>query len=344
MVATRSRGRGTSATTTALHHTHAPPPLPTRTLALNWLQILVAPLPALLVAWAWARTGTAPPPFTAANALLGGSLALAWVASLLQGSTWLIDPYWVFIVTPCLDRFYAAACAGVSPASPRASLISGLTALWGCRLQHSYFRRERWRPGAREDWRYADMRARLPSLAWAAASAVVVYALQQGLLVGLALPHYPSRGVVGVAGVPLALWGADGVGVAAAQAGLALAKAADDQRVAYGAAPTKPAVLDAGVWAWSRHPNYVGETLFWWGLSSLAAVRGSGGGRGGSAGRHHWWVLAGAAANTACLVGVTLMTEARTARKPGRAAAWADYCARVPCWVGWRRRKAGGRR
>ena len=310
-----------------LYHTHAPPSLPVGTLALNWVQLVLAPLPAVLVARAWALGGAAPTPFTAANLLLGGSLVLGWVASLLQGSTWLIDPFWVFVITG-LDRFYAAACPGTGATSPRATLISGLTALWAVRLQHSYFRRERWRPGAREDWRYAEMREAMHPAAWAAASLVVVYALQQGLLVGLALPHYASRCVGEVAATGLAL--RDGASVVAALAGLALAKAADDQLFAYGASSKKAIILDTGVWGLSRHPNYVGETLFWWGLASLAAVRSGGGG-------HHWWVLAGAVVNTACLAGVTVMTEERTARKPGRSAAWAAYCARVPCWVGERR-------
>jgi len=30
-------------------------------------------------------------------------------------------------------------------------------------------------------------------------------------------------------------------------------------------------VMDRGVWAWSRHPNYFGNTLIWWGLFLIAA-------------------------------------------------------------------------
>ena len=43
--------------------------------------------------------------------------------------------------------------------------------------------------GAREDWRYADMRARW-GRAWPLASFFLVYLIQQGMLVGLTLPLY----------------------------------------------------------------------------------------------------------------------------------------------------------
>ena len=43
--------------------------------------------------------------------------------------------------------------------------------------------------GAREDWRYAAMRARW-GRAWPLASFFLVYLIQQGMLVGLTLPLY----------------------------------------------------------------------------------------------------------------------------------------------------------
>ena len=49
--------------------------------------------------------------------------------------------------------------------------------------------REKWELGAREDWRYAEMRARYGSL-WPLASFCLVYLIQQGMLVGLTLPLY----------------------------------------------------------------------------------------------------------------------------------------------------------
>ena len=49
--------------------------------------------------------------------------------------------------------------------------------------------REKWEVGTREDWRYADMRARW-GRAWPLVSFFLVYLIQQGMLVGLTLPLY----------------------------------------------------------------------------------------------------------------------------------------------------------
>ena len=250
--------------------------------------------------------------------------------------------------------------------------------------------------GAREDWRYADMRA-VWGKHWWWVSVVPVYAFQHALLAGLTLPLYANRCLEG----PVeAAWGGKdwaAVGVALAGAlscvgrvmvvvgaiaqcagttggrptpfpptvrwwwwvapliaprgraclrtpssqpstrpppssGLATAAVADNQlyRFVRASATLPPArragVLDTGLWALSRHPNYVGETMFWLGVAGLA-------GAGGVA-----WPAAGVVLNTACLAAVTRLTEARTAARPGRAAAWTAYVARTPCWVGLPRR------
>lgn len=44
--------------------------------------------------------------------------------------------------------------------TPRQTVSLLLLLAWAARLTHSYFRRERWIAGAREDWRYTDMKER----------------------------------------------------------------------------------------------------------------------------------------------------------------------------------------
>ena len=47
---------------------------------------------------------------------------------------------------------------------------------------------------------------------------------------------------------------------------------------AYKRDPDRGPVLDTGLWAWTRHPNYFGDACVWWGIW-LVALDGS------------WWVL-----------------------------------------------------
>ena len=52
----------------------------------------------------------------------------------------------------------------------------------------------------------------------------------------------------------------------------------DAQLAAYKRDPDRGPVLDTGLWAWTRHPNYFGDACVWWGIW-LIALDGS------------WWVL-----------------------------------------------------
>src|SRR5690606_3355347 len=62
---------------------------------------------------------------------------------------------------------------------------------------------------------------------------------------------------------------------------------ADRQLRAFVSGPKRPgAVLERGLWAWSRHPNYLGEMMFWWGLGLFALAADPGA----------YWALAGALA------------------------------------------------
>ncbi|MBE6575638.1 MAG: DUF1295 domain-containing protein [Ruminococcaceae bacterium] len=64
----------------------------------------------------------------------------------------------------------------------------------------------------------------------------------------------------------------------------------------------------AGLWKYSRHPNYLGEILMWWGVG-LSVV---------SAAPNAWWLLTGALANTVLFFAVSIpMADGRQSRKAG---------------------------
>ena len=88
-----------------------------------------------------------------------------WLVGLAQRSFWLIDPYWT-ILPPLLAHFYRAHPCAIDPAPLRGDLSLALIWVWSIRLTHSYFRREGWKFGEREDWRYTKMAEDLPRSWW----------------------------------------------------------------------------------------------------------------------------------------------------------------------------------
>jgi len=84
---------------------------------------------------------------------------------------------------------------------------------------------------------------------------------------------------------------------------IVLAFVADEQLRGFRADPAnRGRSIDTGLWAHSRHPNYLGEIVTWWGFW-LFALAASG---------RWWWTMAGAAAITVMFVFVSVpMMEKR---------------------------------
>ena len=96
-------------------------------------------------------------PFTVVNVLFFLNVCVGfWVVGLLQRSFWLIDPYWS-IIPPLIAHFYRLHASTLATVSARGDLMLIIVWIWSIRLTHSYFRREEWKFGEREDWRYNKM-------------------------------------------------------------------------------------------------------------------------------------------------------------------------------------------
>lgn len=242
-----------------------------------------------------------------------------WIIALVQRSAWLIDPYWT-LIPPLIVAFYASHPLA-EPVSARALLGFALMGVWSVRLTHSYLRREQWRLGFREDWRFAERRRRSRHFWWF--QFFYVFVAQQFMLVGLTLPYYAIHFRAAPFGVLDALLGA------LALAGIAIAHRADttldafmranEARIARG--EPKQQILEDGIWGWSRHPNYFGEQLFWWAVAGMGIALGVP------------WVVLGTALNSGVLAMVTYWTEQRMLADAARTDAFRDYRSRVPVWL-----------
>ena len=152
----------------------------------------------------------------------------------------------------------------------RASLIAAMAAIWGLRLGlHLY---TRWRAHG-EDPRYARMLGKAKEQGrYGRAALTVVFGPQAVLLFLTCLPA--QLGVLASADPapigPLAMAGA-----ALWLVGMTFETVGDAQLKAFRANPAnKGKVLDTGLWRYTRHPNYFGDTCVWWGIWLAAAEAG----------------------------------------------------------------------
>lgn len=144
----------------------------------------------------------------------------------------------------------------------RAWLVFGLTSTWGLRLAWHIHRRNARRG---EDPRYVDIARRAGRNPYRHLALVVFPA--QGLAMWVvstplqAAAHLDAGfGVLDVLG--LALW----------LVGFGFEAVGDRQLARFTADPAnRGKVLDTGLWRYTRHPNYFGDAVLWWGLFLLAA-------------------------------------------------------------------------
>ena len=246
-----------------------------------------------------------------ANACLVTALMLAtWALSLVLRNASIVDVAWGL-------GFAAIAlgtAAGSHGAPARRALVAALTLGWGLRLAGHLFVRNRGKP---EDFRYQAMRRR-----WGARFPLVslgtVFALQGVLMFTVSLPLQ----VAASAPEPAALGAWDAVGCALWLAGLFFETVGDVQLTRFRADPARAGrVLDTGLWRYTRHPNYFGDCVVWWGFFALALAT-----PGGA------WTIVGPLVMTTLLrrvSGVTLLERSLMKRKPG----YADYVARTNAFV-----------
>jgi steroid 5-alpha reductase family enzyme len=145
---------------------------------------------------------------------------------------------------------------------PRPALAAGLVAAWGLRLAAHIAARNR---GKGEDPRYRKWREE-----WGRLAAVRAY-LQVFLLQGLLalVIAAPVTWVAARGGPPLGAL--DALGALVWMAGFVLEALGDLQLRRFTRDPAnRGLVMDRGLWRYSRHPNYFGEVLQWWGLYLIA--------------------------------------------------------------------------
>jgi steroid 5-alpha reductase family enzyme len=196
--------------------------------------------------------------------------------------------------------------------SLRGLLVLGLVTVWGLRLAlHIGVRNA----GAGEDFRYRKWREEAGTSFWWI-SLLKVFLLQAVLLWIVSSPLQLAQlgggeSVTALDVLGVGLWGF----------GFLFETVADWQLQRFKKGPaTSGHVMRSGLWSVSRHPNYFGEAVLWWGIA-LLAVPGGG-----------WLSFVGPLMITFLLLevsGVAMLDTAMVERRPD----YADYIATTPAFV-----------
>ncbi|GHF29980.1 membrane protein [Kordiimonas sediminis] len=183
------------------------------------------------------------------------ALLILWCISILTGKVSFIDSFWgagfALIAATCLLHFGNIGAISL--------VTAGLTIVWGMRLA-LYLLKRFLHEG--EDKRYIRMTKGKEGLSRHFFTLFMVFGFQGALMFIISAPVMyaflkADQSLTLLSYVGIALW----------CAGIFFEWVGDYQLAAFKKNPDNAGkVLNTGLWAWTRHPNYFGDFCVWWGL------------------------------------------------------------------------------
>jgi steroid 5-alpha reductase family enzyme len=256
---------------------------------------------AFVVAWATAlAVPTDDPVWIAFWADIAATIAIFGFSVAYDNSSF-YDAYWSVAPVP-IAFYWALHPSGLEGPWLRQALVLGLVSAWALRLTFNWVRG--WDGLSHEDWRYVDKRNQSGNAYWLVSftglhmvPTLMVFAGCLALVPAVMTGTKPF-GMIDIAATALtgtAIW---------------LEAAADQQLRGFRLSnPPPEKILETGLWAYCRHPNYLGEILFWWGLFGFAI-----------AAAPSTWMWTGAGALTITLlfrfISLKLIDDRMLARRP----------------------------
>lgn len=185
-------------------------------------------------------------------------MVVLWLWQMRSGNAGIVDVGWAFAIGSL--ALYAALQSDAW--GPRKILVGGVGVVWGYRLAWHLLRDRIW--GRPEEGRYVTLRENWR--AYVERAFFIFFQAQALLAILLALPFFlalrdttPGWTVFDVAGLALWLIGVFGESLA------------DRQLVKFKEDPAnRGKTCRAGLWRYSRHPNYFFEWILWCGMATLA--------------------------------------------------------------------------
>lgn len=245
-----------------------------------------------------------------------GLMTLLWLVSLAIKNSSIVDIFWGagFVIVA-----WAAFFLTPGGYEPRKWLLCILVTIWGMRLTLYILSRNKGKP---EDFRYQAWRKE-NGAAWWWRSFFKVFLLQGIIMWIVSTPLQAAQ----LSPQPDHLTWLDYLAIPVWLIGFYFEAAGDWQLSRFKANPAnKGKVLDRGVWRYTRHPNYFGDSAQWWGFYLIALAAGA------------WWTIFSPILMTTLLMrvsGVTLLEKTLKEEKPG----YKEYIEKTSEFIPWFPRK-----
>jgi steroid 5-alpha reductase family enzyme len=192
-------------------------------------------------------------------------MTVLWAASVILKNVSIVDIFWGagFVIT---SGFYFLKTDGFET---RKIILMILVAVWGIRLSFYIAWRNK---GKGEDFRYREFRKNYGESRYWWISFFQTFLLQGVLMWLISLPllgaqYYSGNNSLGVV---------DFIGIFLWITGFIFEAGGDFQLVKFKSNPSnKGKVLNTGLWRYTRHPNYFGDSAIWWGYGLICLAGGS---------------------------------------------------------------------
>lgn len=245
-------------------------------------------------------------------------VSVLWMVSVAVRDASIIDVFWGLLFVAMAWALFGLQ---LDAATLKPFIFLFLVTVWGLRLAVHLSARNL---GEGEDTRYKLWRHH-GGENWWLKTYWRIYLFQGGLALVVATPVIAA--FYGPDNLSILSW----IGVIVWAAGLGMESTADIQLNRFRADPASEGkVMDVGLWQYSRHPNYFGDALMWWGLGlfTLSPVT--------------WWSLIGPLAMTVIFLSLsnTVIERGLKKRRPDYEA----YIERTSAFVPWppKKRDAAG--
>ena len=239
-------------------------------------------------------------------------MTFLWLLSIFLKNVSIVDIFWGlgFII---VNTFYFCSLHEIYT---RHILVLILVSIWGLRLTIYLANRN---IGKKEDFRYQEFRKRYGINRYWWVSFFQVFLLQGFLILIISLPllgasfYTKSNDLMGLDYLAILIW----------VIGFIFESIGDFQLSKFKSNPNnKGKVLDKGLWKYTRHPNYFGDTFIWWAYAIFSVSAGS------------YWPIIGSVIMTILIIkvsGVSLLEKTLKNKKPG----YEEYIRKTNSFFPW---------